>query len=191
MYKRDAGMQLEPLNSARPSVFMMLAMKLKEDHDRLKEEVAALCQLNQGTTATGGSVRVIQQFEGLREKVAQLKQNLERHSKWEEQELFPVLSRYFSKKIEPTMLPSMWVLEKDYELAIQFLDAFYEQCGSVLRMLSLGLKQYDVITIHELKYASDQLTQGCLILKGHLHMEEELIYPLAEEILTDIDYLFS
>ncbi|MBW7477145.1 hemerythrin domain-containing protein [Paenibacillus oenotherae] len=184
-------MELEPFNSARPSVFMMLAMKLKEDHDRLKDKVAVLCRMNQGTNAAAGSTRSIHQFEGLLEKVAHLKRDLKRHAKWEEQELFPVFARYFRKKIEPTMLPSMWVLEKDYELALQFLDSFEEQCSSVLGMLSLGLKQYDVITIHELKFASDQLTQGCLILKGHLHMEEELIYPLAEEILTDIDYLFS
>ncbi|MCQ6560015.1 hemerythrin domain-containing protein [Paenibacillus mendelii] len=183
--------ELEPLDSARTSAFLMLVIQLKTDHDCLKEKVDALYERSMSAAASPMSSTMFQTLEQLRSESAHLVSELDRHAKWEDQELFPIITSYFKKKIEPTMMPSIWVLEKDHELALQFFDTFLELSGSMLSMLKRGMERYDVHMAQQLKQATDHLTQGCLILKGHFHMEEDVLFPLVGEILTDIDYLFS
>ncbi|UVI27547.1 hemerythrin domain-containing protein [Paenibacillus spongiae] len=183
--------ELEPLDSARTSAFLLLVIQLKSDHDRLKKKVDALYELSVSTSAAAAGAGMFQLLDQLRTDSSKLLDELDRHAKWEDQELFPIVMNYFNKKIEPTIMPSIWVLEKDHELALQFFDSFLELSGSMLSRLKRGAERYDIQMAGQLKQATDHLTQGCLILKGHFHMEEELLFPLMSEILTDIDYLFS
>jgi iron-sulfur cluster repair protein YtfE (RIC family) len=119
-----------------------------------------------------------------------LLRELKRHSVWEEEELFPILMHYSHKKIEPTIMPSLWVLEKDHELAVQYIESFVQASSALLHTLRLEpLSGADLQ--REMKGGCDCLTQGCFILTAHFQMEEELLFPLAEDILTDMDYLFS
>lgn len=190
-----ADKRLEPFDSARSSTFMMMVSRLKAEHDRLKEQVHRLHERSLDlATATSRGNR-LQLLEELRLETAGLLADLEQHAKWEDEELFPAVMHYFKRRMEPTMMPSMWVLEKDHELALQFFDSFMELSCSILADLqqdgsgNAADSYYDFFDV--LKRAADHLTQACLILQGHFHMEEEFLFPLAEEILTDIDYLFS
>ncbi|WP_168120639.1 hemerythrin domain-containing protein [Paenibacillus sp. HB172176] len=183
--------KFEPMNAARPSAFMLQAIRLKEEHELLKLKVDALCELSMQASSSANSKNVIAVLNQLQRGAAELMLNLKTHTQWENEELFPILSQYFKRKIEPTMMPSMWMLEKDFELALQFFSAFMEDCKAIRHALLLDLENDGVIAAEQMKSTANELTQGCLILTGHFQLEEEVIYPLTDEILTDIDYLFS
>lgn len=183
--------KLDPNDSARPSAFMQLAIRLQAEHEQLKASCASLGELSARVASSHGDYGTVKLLKELRAQAEDLLQELERHAKWEDEELFPVFSRYYDKKDEPTILPSLWVLEKDHELALQFFDSFLQSSRTLIGMLMLDKGRPDMTLMKLLKDGCDQLTQGCLILTGHFEMEEELIFPLAEEILTDLDYLFS
>lgn len=179
---------LEPENSARSSAFMELAMRLAREHEQLKHQCDALRELSSRTAASTSLAGAIPMLTELRGHTSTLLRQLERHSRWEDKELFPYFSRYYKLKMEPTIMPSLWVLEKDHELALQFFASFLQASNSLMGLMvveELGA------SLSEVKHSCDDLTQGCLILTSHFQMEEELIYPMAEEILTDMDYLFS
>ncbi|WP_240644329.1 hemerythrin domain-containing protein [Paenibacillus paeoniae] len=183
--------KLDPNDSARPSAFMQLAVRLQTEHEQLKASCVSLGELSARTAASNGDYGTLQMLKELRMQAEELLKELERHAKWEDEELFPVFSRYYKQKDEPTILPSLWVLEKDHELALQFFESFLQSSRTLIGMLMLDQGRPDLTLMKLLKDGCDQLTQGCLILTGHFQMEEELIFPLAEEILTDLDYLFS
>ncbi|WP_036745294.1 hemerythrin domain-containing protein [Paenibacillus sp. UNC451MF] len=108
-------------------------------------------------------------------------EELNRHSEWEEQELYPFLNVYFHKHNRPTIVPSLWMLEKDHELAMDHLNSFF-------RAVHALKPDSDAMQI---KRAGAYLTHACRILIDHLEKEEQFVFPLTERVLTDIDYLFS
>ncbi|MCM3630448.1 hemerythrin domain-containing protein [Paenibacillus glycanilyticus] len=183
-------MKLDPLNTARPSAFVELAMRLEADHEQIKAMCSALCQQSIHHATGMSSYVTIQGLIELRQEAEALLGELQRHSQWEEDELFPVLMHYSHKKIEPTIMPSLWVLEKDHELAVLYIESFIRASSTLLHAWRLEpISGADLQS--GLKEGCDCLTQGCFILTAHFQMEEELLFPLAEEILTDMDYLFS
>ncbi|SFJ92272.1 hypothetical protein SAMN02799624_06608 [Paenibacillus sp. UNC496MF] len=71
------------------------------------------------------------------------------------------------------------------------MTAFMEHSGVLLEpVLRLSVERGGKPE-ETLKFAADQLTQGCYILKELLHMEKELLFPPIDAILTEMDYLFS
>ncbi|MGR7943854.1 MULTISPECIES: hemerythrin domain-containing protein [unclassified Paenibacillus] len=183
--------KLDPIDSARPSAFMQLAIRLQEEHEQLKLKCSLLSELSAQTAARHGAEGSLRSLKELRAKAEELLLDLSCHAKWEDEELFPIFTRYYKRKEEPTILPSMWVLEKDHELAVQFFESFLQTSRTLIGLLQLEKGRPDAALMKLLKEGCDQLTQGCLILTGHFQMEEELIFPLADDILTDMDYLFS
>lgn len=182
---------LEPYHSARPSVYMQFFMRLQTEHEGLKEKCEELSELSSRAASTSGSFGAQHLLHELIAKAKHLLRELASHGKWEDEELFPLFSRYYKRKLEPTILPSLWVLEKDYELALQFFESFLQMSNELHAMLLMDTNRQEMKFRDKMKACCDCLTQGCLILTSHFQMEEELIYPLADEILTDMDYLFS
>lgn len=178
----------EPGNSARASGFMELAMRLQREHEQLKLQCDALCELSSRTASSTSFAGAVAILAELRTQAGSLLELLERHSAWEDEEVFPFFSRYYKLKMEPTIMPSLWVLEKDHELAVQFFESFLQAAGALIGLMGVDAQ---ATALTEVKQSCDDLTQGCLILTSHFEMEEELIYPMAEDILTDMDYLFS
>lgn len=192
MYETPSkAVKLDPLNSARPSAFMQLAIRLQAEHEQLKASCVALCELSARAASSAGDYGAVQMLKELRANAEELLRDLASHSKWEDDQLFPVISRFYDQKTEPTILPSLWVLEKDHELALQFFESSLDMIPALMDMFTSNSEIRTHKMIEKLKECCDQLTQGCLLLNGHFQMEEELVYPLTEQILTDMDYLFS
>ncbi|MFB6365455.1 hemerythrin domain-containing protein [Paenibacillus elgii] len=168
------------VQSARPTRFMDAVDRLKEEHDALKIRLSAV----QAKAQSVGKMKTVPEamalLQQLREEITDFRTELDRHATWEERELFPLLCNYFNKYSGPSMMPSFWVMEKDHELAETFIDSFIE---SVDR-LSLPTRE-------AIRETSSHLIQACLILNEHLNLEEDIVYPMAEQILDDIDSLFS
>lgn len=183
---------LDPINSARPNPYIQLAMQLQMEHIQLKVKCSTLCELSIRTTSSFGRYGSLQLLKELRCQAESLLHDLALHSKWEDEELFPTFSRYYRRTTtEQTLLPSLWVLEKDHELALQFFESFLQLSLTLIAPLTLKQTGIDPSLFEKLKESCDHLTQGCLVLNGHFQMEEEIIFPLFEQILTDMDYFFS
>lgn len=73
------------------------------------------------------------------------------------------------------------MLEIDYELAKAYLDSFTE----VVETLTFSADP------NQLAGSVEHLLLACHILGGNLQKEEQLVYPMSEQILTDLDYFFS
>lgn len=168
-------------HAAHPTRFLFLVDRLKEEHAvmqiQLKEIRATAGSLYTLENCAEGACKLIE----LRERIMILVEDLDRHSQWEEQELFPQLQSYFNRYMMPSITPSIWVMEKDHELAKQFVQSFIDGVNDMGSPI-------DKIFLKEM---ASQLVQACLILMEHFTLEEELVFPLADQLLTDIDYLFS
>lgn len=166
---------------AHPTELFHALVRLKEDHEALKQTIERMKQQAMDVFEGCDAALQVRTLRALQQDTTQLLAKLEEHSAWEEQVLFPFLNEYFHKSDGPSIIPSFWVLEKDHELANVYLDAFTD----LAERLTVSDDNGKIIG------AAEHLAQACHILKGHLQMEEELVYPLTDQILTDVDYFFS
>ncbi|WP_166242688.1 hemerythrin domain-containing protein [Paenibacillus turpanensis] len=168
-------------HSAHPTELAYALERLKEEHHVLRQGLQALKTF---AKQTGAAVTPVEGFRKLMELMQQtgaFMLKLERHAEWEENELFPLISEYYHRHSGPSIAPSIWMMEKDHELASQFVRSFTEEANKI----TLPADQRAV------KRATDHLIQACYIFGEHFDLEEEVIFAPAEQILMDIDYLFS
>ncbi|QNK58704.1 hemerythrin domain-containing protein [Paenibacillus sp. PAMC21692] len=166
--------------SAVPTVLSVLVDRLKEEHIELKKSISELA-------ARAKAVKSEQDLSTTRHELFQLRlhamffrEKLEQHSAWEEEILFPFLSSYFDQSIKPSLLGSMWTLEKDHELGDDYLQSFLRTADEI-KTVSDRKRMHD---------AADELIQACCILGKHLESEEQIVFPLTESVLVDMELLF-
>ncbi|MDD9266768.1 hemerythrin domain-containing protein [Paenibacillus sp. GCM10023248] len=167
--------------ASNPSELEFATDRLREEHDRLRYQLRILETSAKEVGLLNDPAKGIQVLHDLRQQTSAFVQALERHAEWEDQELFPFLQDYFDRQPVPSITPSFWVLEKDHQLALLFIQTFHE---AVIDLTPLVAKK-------QLVEATAHLIQACLILNDHLTMEEQLVFPLAEKVLTDLEYFFS
>lgn len=159
----------------------VLMERLKEEHIELRQVLDDMESQAVQAELEADKHRALASLLHLRLWTLAFKEELDRHSEWEERELFPFLNAYFNKSKVPTMTPSLWSLENDHELAMSYMQSF-------LRSVH-GLKSDS--DAMRMKQTAAYLTQACRMLRNHLEKEELIVYPMAEKVLTDIDSLFS
>lgn len=167
--------------SSNPDELAFATDRLREEHEELREKLRMLETSAKELMVLEDSVKGIQLVQELRIQTDQFVEELDRHSDWEEQELFPFLLTYFHRQPAPSMMPSFWVLEKDHQLGMSFIQSFQE---AVIDVTPLVVKK-------QLAEAATHLLQACLILNDHITMEEQLVFPLTEKVLTDLESFFS
>ena len=167
--------------SSKPEVVDFAMDRLKQEHERLRQQLKTLENSAKEVCLLNDPARGVQALQDLSRQTSELVEVLESHAKWEDQELFPFLLNYFHSPSVPTITPSFWVLEKDHQLALLFIQTFHE---AVIAVTPLAEKK-------QLAEAADTLIQACLILNDHFTMEEQIVFSFTEKILTDLDYFFS
>ncbi|MFD0698192.1 hemerythrin domain-containing protein [Paenibacillus sp. GCM10027628] len=167
--------------SSNPSELVFATDRLREEHDRLRQQLKVLETSAKEIGHLNDPAKGIKVLQSLRRQASEFVEALERHAEWEDQELFPFLLEYFHRQVAPSITPSFWVLEKDHQLALLFIQTFHD---AVIDLTPLVVKK-------QLVEASAHLIQACLILKDHFAMEEQLVFPLTEKVLTDLEYFFS
>ncbi|KRF44136.1 hemerythrin domain-containing protein [Paenibacillus sp. Soil787] len=167
--------------SSNPEELAFATDRLRVEHEELREIVRMLETSAKELILLDDSVKGIQLVQELRKQTDQFVNELERHAEWEDQELFPFLLTYFHRQSAPSMMPSFWVLEKDHQLGMSFIQSFQE---AVIEITPLVVKK-------RLAETAAHLLQACLILNDHFTMEEQLIFPLMEKVLTDLESFFS
>ncbi|GAA4832877.1 hypothetical protein GCM10023310_07840 [Paenibacillus vulneris] len=167
--------------TAHPNGLYELVDRLKLEHAELMQVLLKMKEQSIQAEQEADKGKARGTLVHLRLWAMAFQEELDRHSKWEEEVLYPFLNVYFHKQNKPTIVPSLWMLEKDHERAMDHLSSFF-------RAVHALKPDSDAMQI---KRAGAYLTQACRILIDHLEKEEEFVFPLTERVLTDIDYLFS
>jgi iron-sulfur cluster repair protein YtfE (RIC family) len=177
----------DSLDSARPTQFMLVVQRLKEEHAALEEKVTDLYIKAEQIHEHRDIPFTLNLLQFLRANVQILMKELDAHEEWEEKNVFPITSEYFKLQIRPSIMPSIWVLEKEHELVKQCFQPFLDLSKEII----ISIDNHDAKIFKQMNLCTAYLLQGCSVLREHIELEEGLIYPLVDEILTDIDYLFS
>jgi iron-sulfur cluster repair protein YtfE (RIC family) len=99
---------------------------------------------------------------------------LHTHASWEDGVLFPMVTMYFVNHAEQVQ-----TIEADHEEAEHDLRTFITLARQVVNPVE-----------HEHEQAMGlKLLHACRLLNRHFTAEEEIVFPLAEFILEDIDYM--
>ncbi|GGA09330.1 hypothetical protein GCM10008018_63700 [Paenibacillus marchantiophytorum] len=166
--------------SSNPDELAYATDRLRAEHEELRDQLRLLETSAKGVILSDDLVKGIQLVHELRDRTQRFVEVLKRHSDWEEKELFPFLLTYFDRHSGPSILPSFWVLEKDHQLGLSFIESFQEAVSKVSPLVPK--KQLAEITSH--------LVQACLILNDHFTMEEQLVFPITEQVMTDLESFF-
>ncbi|ALS28122.1 hypothetical protein IJ21_27260 [Paenibacillus sp. 32O-W] len=153
---------------------------LKEGHRELKRELREL-EERAIEAAHAFAEGELQRLRELRPATRRFLLRLQSHRDWEEEVLHPFLRRYFNLDNKPTLLPSFWKLEKEYELAVSSMHAFTNMLDDL----------YDSADWTEIRQTTYQLIRSCHLIGKYFQAEERFVHPLAEQALTDIDYFYS
>lgn len=158
-----------------------MVSRLKEEHVEMRRDLTRLENAADQADRTPGVLEAAGVLQAVRLELLPFIKRLEQHAAWEEEELIPLLETYFNRHTVPTMTTSIWVMEKDHELANEFLNAY-------LQAVSGFGPHPGAAAVAE---AIRCLRQGCRLLREHFSIEEQTLFPSAEEMLTDLEYLFS
>jgi len=174
-------------DSVRPTQFMRVLQRLKEEHAALKVKLTDLNTKAEQVHLNLNVLCALNLLQLLLTDVQILKKELDAHEEWEEQHVYPIASEYFKLQNRPSCKTSNWVLEKERELVKQCYQPFLD----LLKLIIISIDNNDAKLFKQLELCATYLLQGCSLLREHIELEEGLIYPLVNEIITDIDYLYS
>lgn len=150
--------------------------KLREEHVYLKEKLmecygmAKVIGMDEGVTNWSASL------DNLKKKIAAFMEQMDSHSLWEDEVLFPMVAEYTGKDMGPVA-----VMEYEHELAKQNVNRFFEAAE----------KLQVPVSCEEAREAASFLLQAYVILSDHFRKEEEVLFPIAEQMLTDFEQFFS
>ncbi|MCS7460256.1 hemerythrin domain-containing protein [Paenibacillus doosanensis] len=171
----------EEYTSAHVTELSELVDRLKREHGELLQVLRDMAEQSVLAERERDPVKARGTLLHLRLWAMAFQEELERHSHWEEKELYPFLNLYFHKYKRPSVVPSLWMLEKEHERAMDHMNSFF-------RAVHALKSDSDALPV---KRAAAYLTQACRILTDHLEKEEQIIFPLTDQVLTDVDFLFS
>ena len=172
-------MNLEPhvmadtYNSVRSAKLISMVERLKEEHLVLNETVSVLYSKAVEYTENHNILKW-RLIPHLRHEVLALMRELDDHAEWEEKELFPTLMTYTNLHNGPSIIPSIWVLEKEHDLAKQFIQPFLNICVKIFFEENAAIL-LDLQIQAQINSAVTDLRQACIILQEHFRMEEDLI----------------
>ncbi|WP_243291474.1 hemerythrin domain-containing protein [Bacillus sp. FJAT-47783] len=139
--------------------------QLKQEHGPLNEKKYALF-VEAEKISKGEEKEVQQALQRLRENVQQFFQELELHSHREEEVLFPMVARYIGKDVGPIA-----VMEYEHDQAKEYIMTF--------------LKKTETINAHDAKDLASYVINAYNILTDHFSKEEQVLFPMAEKLLSN------
>lgn len=139
--------------------------QLKGEHPALLAKLDNLFQLTQQINK---GIDIEKSFLILQTKVVEFKDSLEPHSEREEGVLFPMMGAYIGTTSGPIA-----VMEYEHDQAKSQIIVFLERTAD---------KQ---LTEEEMKDSADLIKNAYFILTEHFSKEENVLFPMAERMLTD------
>lgn len=149
----------------------MASMELSKGLNQLKGEhpplLAQLEELHELTKKIELQTDPEQTFFGLKTKVEKFKAELDPHSEREEGVLFPMMGVYIGTSSGP-------IAVMEYE---------HDQAKSKIKEFLLVAEKGELSTI-EIKSAAELIKNAYYILTEHFSKEENVLFPMAERMLT-------
>lgn len=139
--------------------------QLKREHGPLNERKNVLF-VEAKKIGNDEEKEVDQALQSLRENVQQFFQQLELHSRREEEVLFPMVARYVGKDVGPIA-----VMEYEHDQAKEHIMTF--------------LKKTESINVSEAKDLASYVINAYTILTDHFAKEEQVLFPMAEKLLSN------
>lgn len=143
---------------------------LKNEHGPL---TAQMEKLYQSSSVIGNNSTIDnwgEQVALLQAAVIAFVQHLEPHSEREEGVLFPMMAAYIGREMGPIA-----VMEYEHDQAKSHLGTFLEKTANLKTE----------VKAQEAKELADLVTQAYFILKEHFSKEENVLFPMAEQMLSD------
>ncbi|MGG1551912.1 MULTISPECIES: hemerythrin domain-containing protein [Paenibacillus] len=156
--------------------FRELAQRLKEEHVQMREQLAEIRATASALFSLDDCSIGMCKLIKLQDAILCLIEELEQHSEWEDQELFPSLQSYLHPTMALSVARSIIVLEQDHDLAKRVVQSYVNGVNAMRVPI-------DEDFLHVM--ASELLT-ACLLLLKHFTLEEELVYPLLDRIVEQI-----
>jgi hemerythrin-like domain-containing protein len=138
--------------------------QLKGEHVSLREKLAGLFSLTEEIENEADNEK---NFSELKKSVIAFKAELDPHSEREEGVLFPMLGEYIGTTSGPIA-----VMEYEHEQAKSFIKAFLEKA------------EKEQLSSEEMKDATALVTSAHNILTEHFTKEENVLFPMAERMLS-------
>ncbi|WP_261305350.1 hemerythrin domain-containing protein [Paenibacillus andongensis] len=164
-----------PLDDAQTSRLQQMLERLKDEHSALKKELVHFQEITSELVGILGSEESKRLLQEIRKQMETFMLQLEAHEHWEEDEVLPILAGYANQGMEPTFWTSTWVLGEDHKQAERFVRSFLEFADQCKSADSIRLKK-----------AISLLRVACSVLSEHLLSEEEMFFPVANQMLNDI-----
>lgn len=139
--------------------------QLKSEHPPLLEQLEGMYELTQKIDQ---EIEIKTNFTGLIAKVKEFKAALDPHSDREEGILFPMMGVYIGTTSGPIA-----VMEYEHDQAKSKIGAF------------LAKVEGDLDSNEEKKKAAELIQNAYFILTEHFSKEENVLFPMAERMLTD------
>ncbi|MBB3110965.1 hypothetical protein FHS18_003033 [Paenibacillus phyllosphaerae] len=143
--------------------------RLRDDHSKLREAAARAFRLADAVKNCPEAIdwTRIRQVE---QCAAELGTELVRHGKWEDEELFPLLTELFPIERHPDLPTSLWMLEKAHQTADQCYRAYVHDMQAYCELRDEQL----------LRLGMTELIHVCRLVRRQLEEETELLIPMCE-----------
>ena len=152
--------------SGMPEVELSAGLaQLKEEHKGLYAMLDGICSL---VEKIENDEEIAVNFAELRNKVSEFKAVLDPHSEREENVLFPMMGAYIGTTSGPIA-----VMEYEHDQAKEYIRSFLEKSETVQT------------SDDEMKNVNDLAKNAYLILTEHFAKEENVLFPMAERMLSD------
>jgi regulator of cell morphogenesis and NO signaling len=139
--------------------------QLKGEHSPLREKLAGLLLLTAKIETEEVAEKI---FAALKSSVAIFKAELEIHSHREEDVLFPMMGEYIGTSSGPIA-----VMEYEHEQAKALIGDFLKNANN------------GRLSTEEMKNAAELVKNAHGILSDHFTKEENVLFPMAERMLSD------
>ncbi|MEH7118867.1 hemerythrin domain-containing protein [Neobacillus vireti] len=139
--------------------------RLKREHPPLRAEMDGLYSLTQKIDQ---EIEMEENFHELILKVKEFKGDLDPHSEREEGVLFPMMGVYIGTTSGPIA-----VMEYEHDQAKSKIGAFLDQA------------EVGELTTEEKKKLAELVQDAYFILTDHFNKEENVLFPMAERMLSE------
>lgn len=150
--------------------------QLEEEHVELRNKLQEFVMIEEVIRLGRPDTDWFATLRDLKVRVEAFLVELKEHADWEDQALFPMVADLVADS--PPMID---LIEEDHRLAMQYMEAFLNE----LR------KSVSPINQAKAKHIISLLMNAHQLILDHFYGEERYIFPLAEQLQTNIDYLSS
>lgn len=157
-----------------PSELVVMLGQLRKEHVELRFMIERIEWAADGVERMIDVQAAANELQGLRVSIREFMNSLQRHAAWEEATLIPFINEYFRRSYNRKIDDSIWTMEKDHEMGCMYMDQFLRKVSEIDAHPNAGM----------VAEAVRCLLQGCVLLKEHLRIEEEIVFPLAEGMLA-------